>query len=63
MVRNATQCEVSLVAKGACRPAYCKLVDRDATLEEDAKGLRVLTDGAAEAFTKALREARTALRH
>jgi hypothetical protein len=65
MIRSATLHEVSLVPKGACRPAYCTLVDGEGarSLEDDATSLRVLTDGAAHAFTAALREAQVALRH
>jgi HK97 family phage prohead protease len=64
MVRSATLEEVSLVPTGACRPAYCTLIDGEGarSLEDDAKSLRVLTDGAAQAFTNALREAQVALR-
>ncbi|SHG79280.1 phage prohead protease, HK97 family [Bradyrhizobium erythrophlei] len=65
MVRSATLEEISLVPEGACRPAYCTLIDGEGArlLEDDANSLRVLKDGAARAFTNALREAQVALSH
>jgi HK97 family phage prohead protease len=59
MVRRATLQEISIVPRGACRPAYCMLVDADTcgdSLEDDAKSLRVLSDGAWNDLTKALRK-------
>jgi HK97 family phage prohead protease len=58
MVRRATLQEISLVRRGACRPAFCMLVDADTcgSIEQDAKSLRVLSDGAWNNLTKKLRE-------
>jgi HK97 family phage prohead protease len=58
IVHHAKLHEISIVRKGACRPAYCLLVNADTcgTIEEDAKRLRVLSDGAWNNLTKKLRE-------
>jgi hypothetical protein len=52
MARKATLHEV--VPAGACRPTFCTIVDANGSrpLHEDAKGLRILSDGAAHAFRK-----------
>jgi HK97 family phage prohead protease len=56
-VQEATLNEVSLVAKGACEPAFCQLVDvhKSRTLEEDCKSMQVLFDGAFAGVMRALK--------
>ncbi|MCP3397143.1 hypothetical protein [Bradyrhizobium sp. CCGB20] len=56
MVKSATLHEISLVGGGACKPAFCSLVDADAdrSLEIDSKTRKILNDGAARDFMRAL---------
>ncbi|SPP92732.1 HK97 family phage prohead protease [Bradyrhizobium vignae] len=56
MVRSATLQEVSLVAAGACKPAFCGLIDAEdaRSLEDDANSLKIMNDGATHKFLKAL---------
>ncbi|WP_407193806.1 HK97 family phage prohead protease [Bradyrhizobium sp. STM 3566] len=56
MVRSATLQEVSLVAAGACRQAFCGLIEAEdaRSLEEDANSFKIMNDGAAHKFLKAL---------
>lgn len=56
MVKSATLHEVSLVASGACKPAFCSLVDADdsRSLKTDSDTHRILSDGAARDFMRAL---------
>lgn len=56
MVKSATLEEISLVPRGACKPAFCSLIDADESrsLEVDSKTLQILSDGAGHNFMKAL---------
>jgi HK97 family phage prohead protease len=56
-VQEAALNEVSLVAKGACEPAFCQLVDVDKSgaLEDDCKSMQVLSDGAFIGVMRALK--------
>lgn len=49
VIKSATLEELSLVPVGACRPAFCGLIDADGarSLEDDGDSLRILTDGSA----------------
>ncbi|MBP0116275.1 HK97 family phage prohead protease [Bradyrhizobium vignae] len=56
MVRSATLQEISLVAEGACRQAFCGLIDAEdaRSLQQDANSFQIMNDGAAHKFLKAL---------
>jgi len=56
MVKSADLHEISLVASGACKPAFCSLIDADESrsLEVDSKTRKILNDGAARDFMRAL---------
>jgi HK97 family phage prohead protease len=59
IVRDATISEISLVATGACREAYCMLIDKrecGPLLSDDLKSMKVLTDGAFVGVMRALRK-------
>lgn len=65
MVRAATLEEVSLVHSGACRSAFCGLIEADgaSSLEEDAKSLSILSEGAAQKLRQALADLMEAVRN
>ncbi|MDF0520648.1 HK97 family phage prohead protease [Bradyrhizobium yuanmingense] len=65
MVRAATLQEVSLVHSGACRSAFCGLIEADdaSSLEEDAKSLRILSEGSAQKLRQALADLMEAVRN
>ncbi|MBR0884529.1 HK97 family phage prohead protease [Bradyrhizobium japonicum] len=65
MVKNAALHEISLVGSGACKPAFCGLVDADASrsLVMDSKTARILNDGAARDFMRALQKVAEAFEH
>ena len=48
--------EISLVYAGSCEPAFIDVIKAEGarTLQQDCKSLRVLWDGAAHSFVKAL---------
>lgn len=56
MVRSATLQEISLVAAGACRQAFCGLISAEdaRSLEQDANSFQIMKEGAARRFQKAL---------
>jgi phage head maturation protease len=59
IVHEATLHEISLVMEGACKDAYCTLIRKDecnALLADDVKSKRVLADGGAAGFIRALRK-------
>ena len=59
IVRDATISEVSLVPDGACREAYCLLIDKRVCgplLSDDVKSKRVLADGGYANLMRALRK-------
>lgn len=62
MVREAILEEVSLCALGACLPAYCGVVKANGSLLAD-QGLKIVSDGAALKFLKALEDFKEAVRH
>jgi HK97 family phage prohead protease len=55
--------EISLCPSGACEPAFIELIEAEdaQTLEQDCKSLRVLSNGAAYAVSKALGKLKTQL--
>lgn len=63
IVRSATLQEISLVTAGACRPAYCAVVKSGGTsLAEDGRRHKIVSDGAAQRFEKALKGLHESLR-
>ena len=59
IVRDATISEISLVPDGACREAYCLLIDKrecGPLLSDDVKSKRVLADGGYANMMRALRK-------
>ncbi|MCK1640462.1 HK97 family phage prohead protease [Bradyrhizobium sp. 157] len=59
IVRDATLNEISLVPNGACREAYCVLIDKSdcgPLLSDDVKSKRVLADGGYANLMRALRK-------
>jgi len=59
IVRDATISEISLVPDGACREAYCILIDKrecGPLLSDDVKSKRVLADGGYANVMRALRK-------
>jgi HK97 family phage prohead protease len=65
VVRSATLEEVSLVPEGACRQAFCGLINAEdaRSLEQDANAFQIMTDGAAHRFQKALAAVLEAVRN
>lgn len=65
VIKSATLEELSLVQVGACKPAFCGLIDADGarSLEDDANSLRILKDSSANRVTKALAALQEALRN
>ncbi|MCK1357351.1 HK97 family phage prohead protease [Bradyrhizobium sp. 199] len=65
VIKSATLEELSLVPVGACKPAFCGLIDADGarSLEDDAESLRILKDSSANRVTKALAALQEALRN
>ncbi|WP_063685966.1 HK97 family phage prohead protease [Bradyrhizobium stylosanthis] len=64
MVKSATLHEISLVRSGACKPAFCSLVDADEarSLETDSNTLKILSDGAARDVMRALEKVAESLK-
>ena len=59
IVRDATLSEISLVRDGACKEAYCILIDKNECgplLTDDVKSKRVLADGGYAGVMRALRK-------
>ncbi|GMO20819.1 HK97 family phage prohead protease [Bradyrhizobium sp. TM233] len=65
VVRSATLEEISLVAEGACRQAFCGLINAEdaRSLEQDASSFQIMRDGAAHRFKKALEAVLEAVRN
>jgi HK97 family phage prohead protease len=59
IIRDATLHEISLVREGACKEAYCSLIDKNecnALLSDDVASKRVLADGGHANVMRALRK-------
>jgi HK97 family phage prohead protease len=66
IVRDATLHEVSLVAAGACKEAYCVALEKadcGPLLSDDVASKRLLADGGAANFMRALRRLEATYRH